>query len=226
MSDGSAARSDIRNAAAPARARRSRTAEAIAHAKAHRQDRSTVTIDGNPITVPLGTTILEAARQLGIRIPTLCYHEDLCLAGVCRMCVVEIEGQRTLQAACSYPITAPIQVQHPHGQGPPGPAAHPRPAAGQPLRRVLHLRPQQQLRAAGAGHGVRRRFLPLRPPRQAALRDRRLEPLRGPRHEQVRALPPLHPHLHRPAGGRRAGGHRPRQPHQGLAPSWTSRWPT
>ena len=60
--------------------------------------------------MPLGTTLLEAAAALKIRIPTLCYHEDLCLAGVCRICVVEIEGQRTLQAACSYPITAPINV--------------------------------------------------------------------------------------------------------------------
>ena len=42
----------------------------------------------------------------------------------------------------------------------------------------------------------------------------RVELLRGPRHEQVRPLPPLRPHLHRPAGGRRAGGHRPRRPHQ------------
>jgi len=70
-----------------------------------------VTINGHEIEVPLGTTVLEAARQLGIRIPTLCFHEDLCLAGVCRVCVVEIEGQRTLQAACSYPITQPITVQ-------------------------------------------------------------------------------------------------------------------
>ncbi|MGO8753474.1 MAG: NADH-dependent [FeFe] hydrogenase, group A6 [Thermoguttaceae bacterium] len=87
-----------------------RTVEAIAYAKAIGKEID-LSIDGNPIKVPLGTTILEAADQLGIRIPTLCYHEDLCLAGVCRVCVVEIEGQRTLQAACSYPITAPIQVK-------------------------------------------------------------------------------------------------------------------
>jgi NADH-quinone oxidoreductase subunit G/[NiFe] hydrogenase diaphorase moiety small subunit len=87
-----------------------RTVEAIAYAKAIGKEID-LSIDGNPIKVPLGTTILEAADQLGIRIPTLCYHEDLCLAGVCRVCVVEIEGQRTLQAACSYPITAPIKVK-------------------------------------------------------------------------------------------------------------------
>ncbi|MCF7837699.1 MAG: [FeFe] hydrogenase, group A [Candidatus Marinimicrobia bacterium] len=75
----------------------------------------TVTVDGQNLPVPLGTTILEAARQLGIRIPTLCYHEDLCVAGVCRICVVEVEGQATLQAACAYPITAPLVIQ-PHSR--------------------------------------------------------------------------------------------------------------
>ena len=52
-------------------------------------------------------------KQIGVRIPTLCYHEDLCIAGVCRVCLVEVEGQRTLQASCAYPITAPIKV-HTH----------------------------------------------------------------------------------------------------------------
>jgi iron-only hydrogenase group A len=69
------------------------------------------TIDGVQVKVPLGTTILDAAKQVGVKIPTLCYHEDLCIAGLCRICVVEVEGQRTLQAACAYPITAPIIVR-------------------------------------------------------------------------------------------------------------------
>jgi NADH-quinone oxidoreductase subunit G/[NiFe] hydrogenase diaphorase moiety small subunit len=71
----------------------------------------TLQIDGKEITVPAGTTILEAARKTGIRIPTLCYHEDLCVAGVCRICVVEIEGQKHLEASCAYPITTPINVK-------------------------------------------------------------------------------------------------------------------
>ncbi len=70
-----------------------------------------VTIDGNEIKVPFGTTILDAAKKLGIEIPTLCHHDDLCVAGVCRVCVVEIEGQRNLQASCAYPITQPIEVK-------------------------------------------------------------------------------------------------------------------
>ncbi len=71
----------------------------------------TAIIDGVEIKVPLGTTILDAARRAGIKIPTLCHHDDLCIAGVCRICVVEVEGQRTLQASCAYPITAPIKVK-------------------------------------------------------------------------------------------------------------------
>lgn len=70
-----------------------------------------VFIDEKKITVPFGTTILEAAQQAGIRIPTLCHHDDLCTAGVCRVCVVEVEGMRTLQAACAYPISQPLKIK-------------------------------------------------------------------------------------------------------------------
>jgi iron-only hydrogenase group A len=74
-----------------------------------------VIIDDKEIKVPMGTTILEAAKMLGINIPTLCYHEDLCIAGVCRICVVEVEGSRTLQASCAYPITQPLKI-HTHSR--------------------------------------------------------------------------------------------------------------
>jgi NADH-quinone oxidoreductase subunit G/[NiFe] hydrogenase diaphorase moiety small subunit/NADP-reducing hydrogenase subunit HndD len=57
-------------------------------------------IDGIPVTVDEGTTILQAAKQLNIHIPTLCYHDDLCIAGNCRVCVVEMKGARTLPASC------------------------------------------------------------------------------------------------------------------------------
>ncbi len=69
-----------------------------------------VTIDGIKTKVPFGTTILDAARSVGVEIPTLCNHPDLGVAGVCRMCVVDIEGQRTLQAACVFPVTNTISV--------------------------------------------------------------------------------------------------------------------
>lgn len=70
-----------------------------------------VTIDGMDIRVPLKTTILDAAKELGIRIPTLCHHADLCEGGLCRVCVVEVEGKRTLQASCAYPITEPMKIK-------------------------------------------------------------------------------------------------------------------
>ena len=60
----------------------------------------TLTINGQAVTVPAGTTLWDAARLQGIDIPVLCHEEALNPVGVCRMCVVEIEGARTLQASC------------------------------------------------------------------------------------------------------------------------------
>lgn len=70
-----------------------------------------IEINGLPFRVALGTTILEACKDNGIHIPTLCYHEDLCIAGVCRICVVEVEGMRTLQASCAFPIMGKIKIK-------------------------------------------------------------------------------------------------------------------
>jgi len=60
-----------------------------------------LTIDGRPVAVPEGSTLLDAARQLGIETPTLCFLENLTPVNVCRICVVEVEGSRTLVPACS-----------------------------------------------------------------------------------------------------------------------------
>lgn len=70
----------------------------------------TIEINEKKVSVPLGTTILEACTENQIHIPTLCHHSDLCVAGVCRICVVEVEGMRTLQAACTYPITSSLKI--------------------------------------------------------------------------------------------------------------------
>ncbi len=70
-----------------------------------------IEINGREYKVNIGTTILEACKQNNIHIPTLCYHDDLCIAGVCRICVVEVEGMRTLQAACAFPITSKIKIR-------------------------------------------------------------------------------------------------------------------
>ena len=61
-------------------------------------------IDGKALSVPAGTTVLEAARENGIRIPTLCFLKDLDPRASCRMCVVEIEGARTFQHACATKV--------------------------------------------------------------------------------------------------------------------------
>jgi len=60
----------------------------------------TLTIDGIKVTVPEGTTVLEAARQAGIAIPTLCHDPELSAPGACRLCVVEIQNMRNLPASC------------------------------------------------------------------------------------------------------------------------------
>ena len=67
-------------------------------------------INGQDVTVPAGYTILEAAREVGIDIPTLCYLKDSSVTGSCRICVVEIKGARALQAACVYPVAEGMEV--------------------------------------------------------------------------------------------------------------------
>lgn len=73
----------------------------------------TLTIDDQQVTVPRGTTILEAAEEIGIHIPRICYHEALTPPAVCRMCVVEVEKSRVLVAACATECTAGMVV-HTH----------------------------------------------------------------------------------------------------------------
>lgn len=70
----------------------------------------TLRIDGRATTVPEGTTIWEAARQLGIEIPVLCHEPDLKPVGVCRMCAVEVQGARTLPASCVHPCAEGMEV--------------------------------------------------------------------------------------------------------------------
>jgi len=70
----------------------------------------TVTINGIPVELESGKTILEAAEAEGITIPTLCFHKDLCVAGNCRVCVVEVVGQRRLSAACATPCEEGMEI--------------------------------------------------------------------------------------------------------------------
>ena len=71
----------------------------------------TLTIDDIKVEVPEGTTVLQAARQAGVKIPTLCYLDDVQSIGACRVCLVEVEGARTLVASCSQPATDGMVVK-------------------------------------------------------------------------------------------------------------------
>lgn len=69
-----------------------------------------ITIDNQVLEVDKSTSILDAAKQADIKIPTLCYHDDLCISGNCRVCLVEIEGQSILEAACSTPVSGGMVI--------------------------------------------------------------------------------------------------------------------
>ena len=71
----------------------------------------TLTIDNSKIEVPEGTSVLEACRQAGAKIPTLCYLEGVQAIGACRLCLVEIEGARTLVASCTQPVAEGMVVK-------------------------------------------------------------------------------------------------------------------
>ncbi|MCK4806397.1 MAG: [FeFe] hydrogenase, group A [Candidatus Aegiribacteria sp.] len=74
-----------------------------------------VTINGVTTSVREGVTILDSCKTAGVEIPTLCYHPDLSLAGNCRMCLVEVEGWKTLAIACVTPVT-PNMVINTHSK--------------------------------------------------------------------------------------------------------------
>ena len=69
-----------------------------------------LTINGISVSVPEGSTILEAAKYANVDIPTLCYLKDANKIGACRICVVEVKGARGLAAACVYPVSEGMEV--------------------------------------------------------------------------------------------------------------------
>jgi len=84
----------------------------IPEAPPERERRSIeIKIDGRPISVPEGSTILDAAKKLGIDTPTLCFLESLTPVNVCRVCVVELEGSRTLVPACSRKVEPNMSIK-------------------------------------------------------------------------------------------------------------------
>jgi formate dehydrogenase major subunit len=70
-----------------------------------------ITINGQPVEAQSGQTILEAAQAAGVDIPVLCYHPSLTAWGACRMCLVEVEGMRGLQTACTCPVADGMKIE-------------------------------------------------------------------------------------------------------------------
>ena len=73
-------------------------------------DMINVKVNGMPIAVPAGSTVLEAAHAAGVDIPTLCYMKEINAIGACRMCVTEVSGARGLVAACVYPVAEGMEI--------------------------------------------------------------------------------------------------------------------
>jgi NADH dehydrogenase/NADH:ubiquinone oxidoreductase subunit G len=74
-------------------------------------DTISLTIDGEQVSVPRGATLLQAVRQTGKDVPTICYHEATTSNALCRLCVVEVEGQRLLQPACIVKAAPDMKVK-------------------------------------------------------------------------------------------------------------------
>jgi NADH dehydrogenase/NADH:ubiquinone oxidoreductase subunit G len=70
----------------------------------------TLTVDGETVTVPAGTTILKAAEQAGRQVPTICYHDYCTANGLCRVCVVEVDGVRPLLPACLSRVSDGMKI--------------------------------------------------------------------------------------------------------------------
>ena len=71
----------------------------------------TLTIDDMPVSVPKGTLVIEAAKEVGVLVPHYCYHPGLSVAGICRMCLVEVEKTPKLQIACSTQVAEGMVVR-------------------------------------------------------------------------------------------------------------------
>ena len=114
-------------------------------------------IDGKPVTVDNGATVMDAATKLGIFVPHFCYHKKLSIAANCRMCLVQVEKAPKPLPACATPATEGMKVfthSDPaiHGaEGRDGVPAH------QPPARLPDLRPGRRMPAAGPRRGLRRR---------------------------------------------------------------------
>ena len=110
--------------------------------------RQLLTIDGVPVTVPKGTLLVEAAKTVKQEIPVYCYHTKLGPAGLCRICLVEIEGMPKLQIACNTPVDRRHGRAHANGERvEPVARDGPRTLAGQSSARLSDLRQGRRVRS-------------------------------------------------------------------------------
>src|SRR5258708_12458596 len=101
-------------------------------------------IDGVPISVAPGTLVIEAAKQAGVLVPHYCYHPGLPVAGVCRMCLVDIEKAPKLQIACATQVAEGMVVRTQSPQANSGPIGAPNlPLINHPLDSPLSAQPPQ-----------------------------------------------------------------------------------
>ena len=126
-----------------------------------------ITIDGATVAVPEGATLLEAGRMQGIDTPTLCFLENLTPVNVCRICVVELEGSRTLVPACSRPVEAGMVV-HTNSER----VRHSRRLVLELLASAVDVSTAPQFQAYMDEYGsTPERFGPAHPPAAAGVRD-------------------------------------------------------
>jgi len=126
-----------------------------------------LTIDGQTVRVSEGTTILEACKQVGVTIPTLCYLETLHPVNVCRVCVVEVEGARVLVPACARPVERGMVVRTDTDR-----VKHSRKMVLEFLASSVDLSTTPEVGQWLADYGCRpARYGPPAPPRAGAARD-------------------------------------------------------
>ena len=75
------------------------------------QKQITFTMNGNKVTIPAGTLVIEAAKQMETEVPSFCYYKGLTLQAACRMCLVEVEKMPKLQTACTLVATEGMVVK-------------------------------------------------------------------------------------------------------------------
>ena len=154
-----------------------------------------------PLSVPKGSTILEAARYAGIEIPTLCYLKEINEIGACRICVVEVKGARNSGRRLRLSGERGHGGIHQHPKGSGVPQNHPGADPLHPQQKLPVLRAQRQLRAAEAVPRLRRgRRATLMTAKSPPLRLGRLRRSHGARQQQVHSLPPLRRRLRQMAG--------------------------